>query len=94
MSHKNLLNKLSACELNRFTLSCVMDWLNSRAQKAIVNRTTSDWWPVTGAVHPGSILGPILFNIFISDLDAGIECMFRKFADDIKLEDALDSLEG
>jgi len=54
-------------------------------QRVQVNGSVSKWRLVMSCIPRGSVLGPVLLNTFVGNMDSGIECTLSKFAEDSKL---------
>jgi len=79
------LQKLRAHGTTGSITNSVENWLAGREQRVVINGICSRFTAVNSGVPQGSILGPLLFIIFIYDLDDGVVNKILKFADDTKI---------
>ena len=98
VQHNRLTNKMKQLGISGNILDWVQAWLSGRTQKVVLNGHESDTIAVPCSVPQGSVLGPLLFIIYINDIDVCVEqllALLLKFADDTKvIKRILDHLDN
>jgi hypothetical protein len=92
--HRRLLEKIKAIGIEGKVLNWIQEWLKDRRQRVILNGEVSEWAEVTSGVPQGSVLGPLLFAIYINDVDEILKSKIWKFADDTKLAKRVGTTKG
>ena len=83
--HEGLLFKLKSYGIKSPLLSLIKLFLSNRFQRVVLNGQSSCWKEILADVPQGSILGPLLFLIFINDIPQGIQSNIFFFADDTSI---------
>ena len=76
---------LKAYDVQGELLSLLKNYLQKRKQRVVLNGQTSEWRDIISGVPQGSVLGPLLFLIYINDLPDGLTSLCKVFADDTSL---------
>ena len=91
--HKRLMRKVKSYGFKRDLLNWIKSFLTNRRQRIKVGGSISDWSKVKSGVPQGSVLGPILFVIYINDMPEVISNSCKLFADDAKIFGDVSKLE-
>ena len=93
MWQDGIVFKLSQNDISGNLLNLLRDFLNDRKQRAVLNGQFSTWKSVNAGVPQGSMLGPLLFLIYINDLTEGLLSNAKLFADDTSLFSIINDIQ-
>ena len=94
MPHKRLLMKIEKLGITGNLLKWIIqDFLTNRQQRVLINGMSSEWNEVSSGVSQGSVLGPLLFILYVNDIPSEVSSFCKIFADDAKLYKDLQNLE-
>ena len=82
VNHKILLDKLRAMGVGQIAVQWFKSYLSDREQLVNIADTSSEFRTVSCRVPQGSILGPLLFLIYVNDMKAAVKCKLLLYADD------------
>ena len=80
--HQRLLLKLDNIGVRGNLLTWISGFLANRGQRVLLDGSTSEWNEVTSGVPQGSVLGPLLFILYVNDILTHLSSLARLFADD------------
>jgi len=83
--HEGLIFKLKQNGIEGKLLNLFQNYLANRKQRVVLNGMESNWGEIKAGVPQGSVLGPLLFLVYINDLEEGIKSSVKFFADDTSL---------
>ena len=83
--HEGLLFKLEQNGVTGNLFELLKNYLSNREQRVVLNGMCSDWGSINSGVPQGSVLGPLLFLVYINELEKGIKSSIKFFADDTSL---------
>ena len=83
--HEGIIHELKRNGISENLLSLLTNFLRNRTQRVIPNGQSLSWANINASVPQGSILGPLLFLIYINDLSDNLQCNPKLFADDTSL---------